>query len=264
MTYDRYRQAIAEGKPDRIRFNQAWFDDLLQRCEERDTLMASRPEGCWCLGLGVHQGEFCSCPEGVTARATDMAQRIREQQARLDVRWASKIPVRFQEFRLDSSPVQKVANRMSAHPGKSWFLWGKYGVGKTGLAVGYARMCCFEEHYQIIFRSVPDLLSELRSTYGRNNEHEITEADVIVQYTDVELLVLDDLGAEQVKNQDWVADRLYQIVGTRHAEERPTVFTSNLSPQEVGDRIGERITWRIVEMVGKDNIVEVTGPNLRE
>lgn len=153
----------------------------------------------------------------------------------------------------------------------SWFFHGLYGRGKTGLVVSYARewlrdLCDTEtpEYLRscrlLIFASVPDLLSELRDTYRSN----ASERDVIRRYTGALLLLLDDLGAEHVKDAGWLEDRLYQIIGTRHAEERPTLFTSNLNLEQLAGKIGERVTWRIVEMCGADHIVKVDGPNLRD
>ena len=90
-----------------------------------------------------------------------------------------------------------------------------------------------------------------------------TEAELITFWTRVPLLVLDDMGAEQVSGSGWVEDRLYQILGQRHADLKPIFVTSNLSPAELGRRIGERILWRVAELAGKENVVHLTGPNLR-
>jgi DNA replication protein DnaC len=86
-------------------------------------------------------------------------------------------------------------------------------------------------------------------------------------YCQVPFLILDDLGAEQITDSGWVADRMYQIIGTRHGDDRPTFFTSNCTPTELADRLGDRIMSRVLEMCGFPNpghrIVHVEGPNLR-
>tara|TARA_B110000196_G_C21063992_1_gene623861 strand:- start:670 stop:885 length:216 start_codon:yes stop_codon:yes gene_type:complete len=38
---------------------------------------------------------------------------------------------------------------------------------------------------------------------------------------------------------------LYQIIGKRHRDDLPTIFTSNIQ------QIGQRIAWRIMEMYGR-------------
>ena len=108
----------------------------------------------------------------------------------------------------------------------------------------------------------PALFASLRATYNRQGE---SEDAIINLYARCGLLILDDLGAEQVKDTTWLEDRLYQIVGHRHANMLPTVITSNVGLDELAGRIGERNGWRIAEMVGTGNVLNLTGcHNLRE
>jgi hypothetical protein len=274
------RDRQAAGRPVQAgKYGMEYHERLIQRCLERDRIQATRPEGCTCLGTGsedsnpkyrivqfddeepqVWGANFCSCSEGVATK--ERARHIFNQEES-ERRWqVSGIPGRFLGFRLNTSPVLQANSELELpEPGESCFFWGEYGTGKTGLAVGLAWQAV-QGRYDILFRSVPDLLSDLRSTYGRTEGP--TESEVIKRYASIGLLILDDMGAEQVKNSGWVEDRLYQIIGRRHGENLPTLFTSNLSPQELGNKIGERIVWRIVEMCGEQNIIEVKGPNLRD
>lgn len=177
------------------------------------------------------------------------------------------IPVRFKDFTLGSSPLVSIAQRLlGGHPQASWLLWGERGVGKTGLAVGYARQFIEANHGAVQFYMLPQLLAALRMTYNRPKGEESdasTEAELITFWSRVPLLVLDDMGSEQVSGSGWVEDRLYQIIGQRHADLKPIFVTSNLSPAELGKRLGDRILWRIVEMCGKEGVIHVQGRNLR-
>lgn len=243
--------------------------------------------------------EVCGCETGQeherlkVALLGDRRERLYKQaKARL---WGSAgIPPRFQGFTLQSSPVRQthpdVVARL-AYPGNpqsddevvweewrqavsewrgSWFFWGGYGTGKTGLAVGYAYEWVDHEwgnatNGPLYFRSVPRLLGELRGSYQKPEGKEGPgEQELIERYGTCPLLILDDLGAEQVRGTGWVEDRLYQIIGERHGNLVSTVFTSNLNLQELADRIGERVAWRILEMCGQERIVHLEGPNLRD
>ncbi len=184
-------------------------------------------------------------------------------------------------MRLHTSPISftlpmLIEVMVTERPLRSWFLWGENGRGKTGLAVGYAWEWLQAVQAPLYFTTMPDLLAELRATYGRkageyveldaNGRIGATEAEIVERLATVGLLILDDLGAEQVREQgdgSWVADRLFQIIGKRHAEELPTIFTSNLNPEQLERRIGKRLAERIKEMCGRDHIVHVEGPNLR-
>lgn len=256
--------------------------------EERDTIQATRPTDCWCLGvggkvrvtipdtdIGVYM-ETCGCAEGEEQRLLreteyPLARKRAAELRRLGIWDRAAIPLAFKEFRLGTWPsalaYPKLMDLLVPLPHKSLMFFGSYGTGKTGLAIGYAYECLRTlDIYSIRFIEAPQMLAELRDTYNHSSHTETpTEQQVVDKYARCGLLIFDDLGAEQVRNTGWVEDRLYQIIGARHDELRPTVFTSNLSLAQLEARIGERVTWRIGEMVGRAGIVSLEGcPNLRE
>mgnify|MGYP001569091183 CR=1 FL=1 len=239
-----------------------------------------------------------TCPCEIGVKEEERKKALLAEQAKWDyaqqqrmVWGGSQIPHRFTNFDLRTCPFVKTnpelvrrltcptydADNPEAYDTwaklddawrGSWYFYGGYGVGKTGLAVCLARefvrggLDVPDE--RLLFVGLPALLGELRSTYNNHREDAPTEKEIIQRYSGVRLLVLDDLGAEQVTGSGWVEDRLYQIIGQRHDEERFTIFTSNLSLVHLAKRIGERITWRILEMCGPEHVVEVKGPNLRD
>lgn len=296
------------------RYTEANLEQQFEQWRLRDSLQATRPEGCWCLGLGgrgqeilrdglVCTKEYCACPEGATLRTTEqetitVRRRAREVAMREHIWLSANIPLRFRGMRLETSPLGKtqagllkrlegpediwennsptdeqfeVWSAIRALWEGSWFFHGAYGTGKTGLATSLAYARLEAETYgteshplcTILFTTVPAMLSELRSTYGRHEEGKPTEQEVLRKYIEAELLIMDDIGAEQVKDSGWVEDRLYQVIGERHDQLRSTIFTSNLGLDQLAQRIGERIVWRIAEMCGPTNVVELKGKNLR-
>lgn len=234
---------------------------------------------CWCGGSGFRIRAIgslqlrvaCPCPIG-----QDLLQRVnaeieaklaQEAEAdRADTWAAAEIPERFRDVSLTAPPLPaSLVKAMTAEPEiGSWLLYGEPGRGKTGAAIGYARLHMYHISRRVLFRSVPALLGEIRSTYGGAGFGGRSEADLMNYYSRVPLLILDDLGAEQITGNGWVDDRLYQIVSGRHGDMRPTIFTSNHTPAELLERLGARITDRIFELCGRSHIVNVTGPNLRQ
>jgi len=65
----------------------------------------------------------------------------------------------------------------------------------------------------------------------------------------VDLLHIDDLGAEH--RTEWVLEQLYTIINTRYEDERATVITSNLEPEQLAEQLGERIVSRLEGMCGE-------------
>lgn len=119
---------------------------------------------------------------------------------------------------------------------EGWLLFtGKYGTGKTHLAAAIA-------NYQlsvgkpVIFQPVPDLLDQLRRSYGNIAD---SYEDKFERIRSIPLLILDDLGAQN--NTGWAEEKLYQIFNYRYVNQLPTVVTSNVIFSRIDGRIGSRL-----------------------
>lgn len=91
--------------------------------------------------------------------------------------------------------------------------------------------------------SVPGFLDRLRLLIRFADA-----ADPLPELIAADLVVLDDLGREKVT--DWASERLYVLVNERYNALRPTVVTSNYSPQELVERGYDAVVSRLVEGVG--------------
>jgi len=131
------------------------------------------------------------------------------------------------------------------------FLEGQPGVGKTHLAVAVLKQVVATTGASGLFYDTRDLLRVIRSTYDPSIQ--TTEVEVLRPVMTVDLLVLDDLGAE--KTSEWVEETMNLIVNTRYNERRLTLFTSNFpdipddtDPNSLLFRIGSRMRSRLHEM----------------
>jgi DNA replication protein DnaC len=131
------------------------------------------------------------------------------------------------------------------------FFEGQPGVGKTHLAVAVLKQIVQQTGARGLFYDTRDLLRVIRSTYDPSIR--TTELEVLRPVMTVDLLVLDDLGAE--KTSEWVEETMNLIVNTRYNERRLTIFTSNYpdipddtDPNSLLFRIGSRMRSRLHEM----------------
>ncbi|MHB8984277.1 MAG: ATP-binding protein [Carboxydocellales bacterium] len=123
---------------------------------------------------------------------------------------------------------------------------GSIGCGKTFLASSIAN-ALMEGGREVMFIVVPDLLDEIRATYDQNRTGgDITEHHLMDTARNVEILILDDLGAHNYT--EWTRNRLYSIINYRLNHHKPTVVTTNLSLQDLEEYLGERTTSRLVQM----------------
>lgn len=132
--------------------------------------------------------------------------------------------------------VAQVAREYAESPDGWLVLYGGVGCGKSHLAVAIT-WALLERGVAAYYQVVPDLLRRVRETFGADAEE--TTAALWDRLERCDVLILDDLGAERAN--EWVRELLYQVIDARYRAEAPTVVVSNLSPQEIGGRIGSRL-----------------------
>ena len=267
----------------------------------RDAIAATRPEGCWCLGAGGRDlfpnqavrdenrvpvlffHEYCECPEGLAALAEQAALFEKAidsgRRKRIALAWEYSGLVGEQlDWRFSTHPLKDADPEWWRHeilplirqvviPGnwRSLYLWGEAGGGKTGVAVAYLRRFLVGTERSIAFTTSTALSAELKATYDGApiNPLRGNERAVLGHYATVDMLVLDDLGAEQITGNGWLQDRLIQIIEPRYLHKRPTVFTSNYSPSQMAERIGSRLASRILHMAGAEGTIQFDTADLR-
>ncbi len=157
--------------------------------------------------------------------------------------------------------VEKVQQYLAAweenrEAGRGLYFCGDVGSGKTHLAVAVMNELMTRKRVPSLFVTVPELLDNLRGAYKEPGQ-DMDEWMAAVKNAD--LLVLDDLGSERVT--EWVQERIFVIVNHRYREALPTLFTSNIGPEQLPAQLGERTASRIIAMCEG---IELTGRDYRE
>ena len=147
---------------------------------------------------------------------------------------------------------------------KGLYLHGNFGTGKTFILASLLNE--LKNKYKINFEIVyvPELLRKLKEDF-----EEI--GDKISYLENVDILLLDDIGAEKVS--EWGRDEIIgTILQTRMNNEMPTFFTSNLNIDELEktlsitkDNIDVIKAKRIIERIKYlTEDIELLGNNYRE
>ena len=133
--------------------------------------------------------------------------------------------------------------------------YGDCGTGKTHMAVAITKELLLKAR-KVVFTSMADLTFEIKKAFKTNAES--TEEELMKRYLKCEYLVLDDFGIE--KTTEWVQQTANYLICKRDSNNMPTIVTSNLSPDEIGNAYGDRVASRLI---GDHGAIHFTGPDYR-
>lgn len=129
---------------------------------------------------------------------------------------------------------------------KGLFLHGSFGSGKTYLLTALFHELNKKKHASIEIVYFPDMLRDLKEDWE-------TFSYKMHQYMNVDLLLLDDIGAEKVT--EWGRDEvLGTILQNRMNTNKTTFFTSNLTIQELESHLS--LANNSVDKVKSRRIIE--------
>jgi len=183
----------------------------------------------------------CACRPQIIAR--NKAQAL-----------SAVIPERYRDIGFDRYPVTEIDARIvnatrrfveridtNLDAGRGLWFMGPVGTGKTTLAMLVTKAAL--EHGRSAARfSLPGLLSQIRKTFDTGSHNDLLES-----LTAVDLLHIDDIGAEQTT--PWVLEELYSIINARYEEQRSVVVTTNILDRDtLCQQITERTVSRLTEM----------------
>lgn len=136
-------------------------------------------------------------------------------------------------------------------------FYGPTGVGKTFLTNCIAKELLDSGHSVVYLTSLQlfDILE--KSKFGKDGEA-ASSGKQIAWLLSNDLLIIDDLGTELTNS--FTISQLYYLIEERHLAGRSSIFSTNLSFQELHDRYGERIFSRFT---GYYNFCKIIGKDIR-
>ena len=217
-----------------------------------------------CNGRGwyAYGGDIVRCPNYVAANDKQRQQYL-SSKSKLDSTktfdsFDTEPKGSHSEYTNYDKNVLKSVKRSARHYVESpsgWFvLQGRPGCGKTHLAHAIGLRLQEGNGYEVQFTTGADLLDSIRASFEGSpgdSEHEI-----IQHAQNVDLLILDDYGAESPTV--WAREKLFQLLNHRHSNRKPTVITTNLDLNEMPPRIRSRMQERAVV-----TFIRVNAPDYR-
>jgi len=137
--------------------------------------------------------------------------------------------------------------RHGTNKGRSAVFVGTPGTGKTHLAAGIALRIMHSYGKTVVFSTVSKAIRRIKETWSKGSDETETQAINVFVFPD--LLILDEVGVQF--GSDTEQKLLFDILNERYERNKPTLFLSNLSAEEVKGYLGERIFDRIREGGGE-------------
>ena len=216
-----------------------------------------------CGGTGYVGSQMCEC----------LRELCRQEQKKELTSLLGSGRETFENFRLDLYPAEysesvrtspralmqrnfnhcrKYAQNFTMQSGNMLFS-GATGLGKTFLSACIARTVA-DRGYSVVYDTAIHLFSDFEAEkFGMSQEE---NRGLSQRYLQCDLLIIDDLGTEMTTQ--FVCSALYHVVNTRLMESRPTIISTNLTPEQLSVRYSPQIasrllgTYRLIQFVGQD------------
>lgn len=216
-------------------------------------------------GAKAYRGQevWSQCPDCLEAlRAARAAERKaaedeaekRQYLHRLEV---AGVPLRFTGCKLDDFAVttkdQEKAMEVvrgygdncqaNIRAGESLIFAGMPGTGKTHLALALLQIAA-RHGFHCRYETCQGMIQAVRRTWGKDGEGR--ETDVLDEYSDCQLLVLDEVGVQS--GTDAEKNLVFSVLDRRYAEMRSTILITNQDRKGFTASVGERVVDRFREM----------------
>lgn len=215
---------------------------------------------------------FCqSCSkERIKQREKEIADKGADQLLRQDTYdWLARYSIGlgsrmakqdFTTYETSESEPETIRNKQAArYIAKEYIDGGTFNTVLTGNAgsgkshLGYAMLIAINEfsrpYKKVMYVSIEKVMRMVTSSFN-NDESKVTEESMIEDLIKPDVLLMDDLGAEvgsintNKRASDFVSKVIKGVLEER--DEKATIFTTNLSSEQLGDMYDQRLLSRIL------------------
>jgi DNA replication protein DnaC len=163
---------------------------------------------------------------------------------------------------LDRDLILELATLRFIEQGKNLLLAGMSGTGKSHIAQALA-LCACAANRRVLYTTSAAMLARLNASLADGS----LMRTAIKPYIRAELLVIDEVGLEQVERKEASRSGLMQkVLLPRYNEQRSTIVTSNIPWDAWGEYLDDHLgaTAIIDRLLHRSHVIVVNGPSYRE
>ncbi len=197
-----------------------------------------------CADTGTFDGKMCICMKNELAkRMTEisglgiLADKMRFDN--FDLSYYADDLKDFENMSFILGKLKEYVDTFSKENNDSLLFLGTTGTGKTHLSVAVSAGIISRGYY-VIYNTAQNIFADFEYDKFKRTQTEAPRSD---KYFDCELLVIDDLGTENV-NQ-FTTSCLYNLVNTRYCEGKAMIINTNLAHKDLRTRYDDRIFSRL-------------------
>ena len=153
--------------------------------------------------------------------------------------------------------LQDIVNKYGKTSKKMFNILGNVGVGKTYITECFVDFAITHNLYTV-YTTAQNLNNDMLAYHLAPLDK---KGELLEKYLTCDILCIDDLGTENILKNVTV-EYLYLIINERNNNNKFTLITSNLSPQQIMDTYDERIFSRMLDKE-KCITVNLVGSDLR-
>ncbi len=242
-------KTIRKQKLDILKAAKMTPDDLLPQFECKD-----------CNDTGVFSGRLCSCytrrrnAELVKASGIDASKLATFDKFNVNICTDKTQAKNLEKLK---TVVEKWANTYPSVKKRNLVFSGKVGVGKTFITECLASFM-IQKNHSVCFVSAFDMNNMMLAYHTTFND---TKNSHLIPLLESDFLFIDDLGTEPLIN-NVTLNYLFLVLSERERFNKPVIITTNLMPEDILDRYGERIYSRLTSKK-TCNVFHLDGDDLR-
>lgn len=120
-------------------------------------------------------------------------------------------------------------------------IYGNIGHDNTYLAASIANKL-IENNKIVLMERSSSIIDRIKESF---NENIVSETEIIELYSNIDMLIIDDLGSENLSK--WAIEKLYKIIISRYENELPIIITSRYNKNEILDKLSNENDLEMTE-----------------